>query len=147
MATWNEVRKVALALPDTTQTLSHGQRAWLVRMKFFVWERPLRRSDLKALGPTAPTGPILGIRTAGLEMKEAMLASNPAIYFTTPHFDGYPAVLARLPKLPVSVLRKVILEAWCARASPRMVDELLRAPRARPKSKPRTKPRPAKRAH
>ena len=60
----------------------------LVNKKFFVWERPLRKSDLAALGDAAPKGAILGVRTADLEMKEALLRSDPLAVFTTPHFDG-----------------------------------------------------------
>lgn len=86
----------------------------------------LRPSDLKALGDDAPTGPILGVRTADLEMKEVLLASNPSVYFTTPHFDGYPAVLIRLLKISTSELEDVITEAWLSRAQKRAVDEFLR---------------------
>jgi hypothetical protein len=96
-----------------------------VKDKAFVWERPLRKSDLVALGDDAPTSAILGVRTADLEMKEALLASNPAIYFTTPHFDGYPAVLVRLADIRVAELKDVIVEAWLARAPKKLVDAYL----------------------
>ncbi|MDQ6943909.1 MAG: MmcQ/YjbR family DNA-binding protein, partial [Candidatus Eremiobacteraeota bacterium] len=72
---------------------SFGTAAWAVSNKLFVWERPLKKSDLAALGEGAPTGAILGVRTADLEMKEALLRSDPGALFTTPHFDGYAAVL------------------------------------------------------
>jgi hypothetical protein len=103
-----------------------GKSAWVVNKKFFVWERPLRLSDLKALGDAAPKGAILGVRTADLEMKEVLLASNPQVYFTTPHFDGYPAVLVRLGKITLKELRGLILEAWLARAPKRVVAAYLR---------------------
>lgn len=96
------------------------------QQEIFVWERPLRRSDILALGPSAPTGAILGVRTADLEMKEILLASNPDVYFTTPHFDGYPAVLVRLGKISRKELKDVILEAWLARAQSRAVTAFLR---------------------
>lgn len=102
-----------------------GKSAWLVNKKFFVWERPLRASDLKALGKEAPSGPILGVRTPDLEMKEVLLMSNSRIYFTTPHFDGYPAVLVRLPKITLKELKGLILEAWLARAPKRIVSAYL----------------------
>jgi hypothetical protein len=60
VATWDDVRRLALALPETSEGLSYGTPAWRVRDKLFVWERPLRRSDLEALGDAAPAGPILG---------------------------------------------------------------------------------------
>ncbi|MGA8535293.1 MAG: hypothetical protein WB615_14385, partial [Candidatus Tumulicola sp.] len=77
--------------PGTGEDVSaSGTRSWRVNKKLFVWERPLRRSDLAALGDRAPSGPVLGVRTADLEMKDVLLASDPEVYFTTPHFDGYP---------------------------------------------------------
>ena len=127
MATWHDVRRKALSLPGTSEEISsHGQCAWTVNEKSFVWERPLRKSDLAALGAQAPTGPILGVRTADLEMKEVLLASDPRVYFTTPHFDGYPAVLVRLEKIELKELKDLIVEAWLARAPKRAVSEFLR---------------------
>jgi hypothetical protein len=125
MASWRDVRRIALALPEVSEATSHGTASWRVKDKAFVWERPLRKSDLVALGDDAPTGAILGVRTADLEMKEALLASNPAIYFTTPHFDGYPAVLVRLADIRVAELKDVIVEAWLARAPQKLVDAYL----------------------
>ena len=60
MATWDDVRRIALGLPETSERLSRGLRQWSVRDRSFVWERPLRRADLEALGDDAPDGPILG---------------------------------------------------------------------------------------
>ncbi|RQX59602.1 hypothetical protein DLJ57_02215, partial [Micromonospora chalcea] len=102
MATWDDVRRIALALPETTERGSYDDLpAWRVRDKMFVWDRPLRRSDLEALGDAAPDGPILGARVPDLGAKEALLADDPAVYFTTPHLDGYPAVLVRLDRIAV----------------------------------------------
>jgi hypothetical protein len=126
MASWVDVRRLALALPGTSEEESRDHAAWLVGDKFFVWERPLRRSDLVALGEKAPKGPILGVRTADLEMKEVLLASDPAVFFTTPHFDGYPAVLVQLKKITVKNLKDLILEAWLARAPKRAISTFLR---------------------
>ena len=125
MATWRDVRRLALALPATEETRSHERAAWTVGDKFFVWERPLRRSDLIALGDSAPKGPILGVRTADLEMKDVLLASDSSVYFTTPHFEGYPAVLVRLGKISVKELKNLITEAWLARAPKRMASAFL----------------------
>lgn len=128
MASWRDVRRIALVLPGASEeSLTQGRRAWIVNKKFFVWERPLRRSDLTALGAKAPTGPILGVRTADLEMKEILLASDARVFFTTPHFDGYPAVLVQLDKIAVKDLRVVITEAWLARAAKRAVTAYLNA--------------------
>ena len=119
MASWEHVRRIALALPETREVSSRGLAAWRVRDKGFVWERPLRASDLRALGEDAPVGPILGARVEHLVAKEALLADDPAVFFTTPHFDGYPAVLVKLDKISVG-LEEVIVEAWLARAPKRL---------------------------
>src|ERR671931_1555137 len=99
MATWDDVRRLALALPETNERLSRDLVQWRVRDKLFVWERPLLAPDLRALGDDAPTGPILGARVEHLVAKEALLADDSDVYFTTPHFDGYPAVLVRLDEI------------------------------------------------
>jgi hypothetical protein len=125
MADWNDVRRIALALPQSDERLSHGQASWRVREKGFVWERPLRQADLRALGEDAPTGPILGVRVEHLGAKEALLADDPAVFFTTPHFDGYPAVLVRLERIALDELTELIVEAWLARAPVRLAREYL----------------------
>ncbi len=122
MATWDDVARIALALPETTEAISREQRHWRVKDKSFVWERPLRRSDLEALGDAAPEGPIIGARVEHEIAKRALIESDPDIYFTTPHFDGYPAILARLDVLDVSELAELITEAWLNRAPKRLAD-------------------------
>lgn len=125
MANWDDVRKIALALPQTSEQLSHGQASWRVRNKGFVWERPLRPADIRALGDAAPTGAILGARVEHLGAKEALLADDPAAFFTTPHFDGYAAVLVRLDVIALDELEEVIVEAWLARAPKRVAKDYL----------------------
>ena len=73
--------------------------------KLFVWDRPLRGTDLEFLGDGAPDGPILGARVEHLVAKEAMLQDPSGVFFTTPHFDGYPIVLAKLPELDAADAR------------------------------------------
>src|SRR4051812_38307915 len=106
---------------------SRGMRQWRVKDKLFVWERPLRRSDREALGAAAPDGPILGARVEHLVAKEAVLADDPDVFFTTPHFDGYPSVLVRLDRIAPAGPDEVIVEAWLARAPPRLVKAYLEA--------------------
>ena len=125
MATWDDVRRLALELPETSEGVSRDLRQWRVKDKGFVWERPLRRSDLEALGDDAPDGPILGARVEHLVAKEALLADDPAVFFTTPHFDGYPAILVRLDRIGLDDLREVIVEAWLARAPARLAKAYL----------------------
>ncbi len=124
MVGWEDVRRIALALPETSERLrDHRLAFWEVRGKGFVWERPLRPADLLALGDAAPTGPILGARVEHLGAKEALLADDPGVFFTTPHFDGYAAVLVRLERIAVDELEELIIEAWLARAPKRLAKE------------------------
>ena len=127
MASIDDVRRIALALPETTETSSREHAFWRVRDKGFVWERPLRPADLRALGESAPTGPVLGARVEHLGAKEALLADDPEVYFTTPHFDGYPAVLVCLDRIAPVELRELIVDAWLARAPARTVRAYLEA--------------------
>jgi hypothetical protein len=125
MSDWDDVRRIALALPDTSEVESRGLRQWRVKDKLFVWERPLRRADLEALGDGAPDGPILGARVEHLVAKEAVISDDPSVFFTTPHFDGYPAVLVRLDRIAAGELEEVITEAWLVRAPKRLADAFL----------------------
>ena len=119
MVGWEDVRRLALALPATSEESLHDLLSWRVANKLFVWERPLRGPDLKALGEAAPAGPLLGARVADEGEKFAIIDAEPEIFLTTPHFNGYPAVLAQLEKLSLERLAEVIEEAWLARAPKR----------------------------
>lgn len=125
MATWENVRQLALALPETHERDSRGVCQWRVKDKLFVWERPLRAKEVEELGDAAPNGPILGVRVEHLGAKEALLADDPGIYFTTSHFEGYPAILVRLDHIELDELREVVIEAWLARAPRALVKAYL----------------------
>jgi hypothetical protein len=125
VADWDDVRRIALALPETSERPQWGNASWRVRDKPFVWERPLRASDRRALGDAAPEGPILGVRVEHLIAKEAMIADDPSVYFTTPHFDRYAAVLVRLDEIALDELEEVIAEAWLCQAPKRLAQEFL----------------------
>jgi hypothetical protein len=125
MASWDDVRRIALALPETEERVSRERAQWRVKDKLFVWERPLRQSDLRALGADAPDGPILGARVEHEVAKQALIADDPDVFFTTPHFDGYPAVLVQLEKISVEDLDEVIVEAWLVRAPKRLAQKYL----------------------
>ncbi|MBV9327507.1 MAG: MmcQ/YjbR family DNA-binding protein [Chloroflexi bacterium] len=125
MATWEDVRRIALALPETSEQTSRGNMSWSVKDKSYIWERPLRRGDIAALGSNAPGGPILGLRVEHLVAKEALLAAEPDVCFTTPHFNGYPAVLVRLDRIDVERLKELIEESWLARAPSKLARSYL----------------------
>jgi hypothetical protein len=125
MAGWEDVKRIALALAQTSERLSRETRQWRVRDRLFVWERPLRAKEIEELGDAAPDGPVLGARVEHLGAKEALLADDPRVYFTTSHFKGYAAILVRLDRISAADLEEVITEAWLARAPKRLVDAYL----------------------
>ena len=129
MPTFDDVAELALALPGTSERVSRGDRQWVVAKRLFVWERPLRRSDHEALGDAAPDGPILGARVEHVGAKEALIADDPDVYFTTPHFDGYPAILIQLDRISDDQLREAVVEAWLNRAQKRAVQAYLESAR------------------
>lgn len=127
MATWDDVRRIALTLPKSTEGESRGGiRQWRVNGKAYVWERPLRRADFEALGDAAPDGPILAAHVPDLGVKQALLESEPDVYFTTPHFDGYRAILIRLEEVDVPELEELVIEAWLDRAPKLLAKKYLR---------------------
>ena len=133
MADWDDVRRVASALPEVEEESAHGHTgslAWRVRDKTFLWERPLRRRDLEELRTRDPEdpaldGPVLAARVPDLGAREALLGADPSVYFTTAHFDGFPAVLVRLERLEAADLDELATEAWLARAPKRLARQFL----------------------
>jgi hypothetical protein len=126
MATWDDVSSIAAALPETVEMGGADDLlSWKVRNKAIAWDRPLRKSDREALGDATPDGPILGVWVPDLNTKEALLAEDPAVYFTTPHFNGYPAVLVRLGEIDVAQLRDLLEESWLGRAPKRLAAKYL----------------------
>ena len=124
MAELDDVRRLALALPEVEEGLSWGTASWKVRGRLFVWERPLGRADLEALGAGAPRGPVVGVRVADLADKEALLQTEPQVVFTTPHFDGFPALLVQLDRVGLPLLEELVVDAWRARAPRRLAAQL-----------------------
>jgi hypothetical protein len=128
MASWEQVAKLALSLPQTSEREGRGDRQWRVAEKLFVWERPLRSKEveeLEALGKEVPDGPILGARVEHLGAKEALLAEDRGVYFTTPHFEGYAAILAQIERISDEELEELVTEAWLCRAPARLAKEHL----------------------
>jgi hypothetical protein len=125
VATWNDVARVVGELALTSEPTAHD---WRVGKKLLAWERPLRLSDREALaqrGVEPPEGDILGVRVSDEGVKFALIADEPKVYFTTPHFDGYPAVLIRLAEIEVPDLVELITEAWMTQAPRKLVQEFL----------------------
>lgn len=127
MADWDDVRRIALSLPEASEgILGHGRvTSWKVREKTFVWERPLRAKEAQELGYAAPTGPVLAARVEHVGAREALIADDPDVYFTTAHFEGYPAILVRLDVIAPVELKEVIVEAWLVRAPKKLAESYL----------------------
>ena len=124
MTTWDDVRRIALLLPETEERAGECPQ-WRVRNKLYAWDRPLRRGDLEALGDAAPDGEVLAVRVQDVGVKEALVSDEPEVYFTTPHFDGYPAVLVRLDAIVVPDLEALLTEAWLVQAPKRVAKQHL----------------------
>jgi hypothetical protein len=133
MASWDDVRRIAATLPHTEETVRWDNTTWAVanprrpsaKPKGFAWERPLRKRDIEDLGPGAPDGPILAVSTADVGVKDALIADDPAVYFTIPHFNNYAAVLVLLDVIGADELEEVMTDAWLCQAPPAVRDEFL----------------------
>jgi hypothetical protein len=123
MATMKDLDALALAMPQTTKEVSDdGRPTYSVHGKAFCLHRS-RRPDAVDPGTGERLDDVLMFRVDGPDTKELVLADPRGIFFTTPHFNGYPAVLIRIPhlaKLPRQELREVVIDAWLTRAQKRV---------------------------
>jgi hypothetical protein len=122
MATMQDLDELALALPETTKEVDGGRPQYLVHGKFFCFHR---RPRPDALDPE--TGErlddVLVFRVEDVGVKELLLSDARGVYFTTPHWNGYSAVLVRirdLDRLDRDELRDLVEEAWLTRAQKRL---------------------------
>lgn len=118
MATEDDVRRIALSLPETIE------KPWFNTPGFRVKDKGFLRIRSEAEGG-------LVVFVSDLGEKEALLASEPDKFFTTPHYDGYPVILVNLPAIDVDELHELIVESWCLKAPKRVLaaheDQLPRA--------------------
>lgn len=123
MATMGDLDELALSLPQATKEVSEdGRPAYLVHGKLFCLHRS-RRPDAVHPETGERLADVLMFRVADLGVKELMLSDDRGVFFTTPHFDGYPAVLVRIPDLAGldrDELYELVVEAWLTRAQKRV---------------------------
>lgn len=118
----NDVRRIALALPET----SEGEDGFAFSVpnkgkhKGFCWTWNERVQPKK---PRIPNPGVLAVRVANVGEKEALIAADSEKYFTEPHYNGYPAVLVRLANVPVDELEELLIDAWRCMAPPALVKE------------------------
>ncbi len=124
MATQDDVRRIALSLPGAEEAGERFAFHVVVRdkAKGFVWSWLERVHPKKA---RVPSDAVIAARTSSVAERDLMIASAPAMFFTEPHYAGYPAVLIRLDAVPINTLETVIVEAWRLMA-PRELRELVR---------------------
>jgi hypothetical protein len=123
MATMADLDELALAMPQATREVSDdGRPAYFVHGKMFCFHRG-RRPDAVDAETGERLSNVLMFRVADLGEKEVMLADDRGVFFTTPHFNGYPAVLMRIPdlaRIDRDELRDLVAEAWLTRAQKRV---------------------------
>lgn len=130
MPTLDDVRAIALGFPDVVERVDghRGGATWRTPVGAFVWQRGPSGRDLQqldALGREWPPGEVVGVRTDGQQVKQALLETYPDVFFTIPHFDGYPAVLVRLDTIDPDQLREVITDAWLIKVPQRTANAWL----------------------
>ena len=125
MVTFDQVASIAMALPEVTEADRGGTRTWFVAGKAFAWERPFRKADLaRFAAEEPPSGPILAVRVASLDEKDAVLSLDRPGFFTIPHFDGYAGVLIQLDAVAQPALRAALRDAWLAAAPHKLARDL-----------------------
>lgn len=116
MATQSDVRRIALALPDVREEDGHFKfsvkRGEEWRALCWVWLERIHPKKARV-----PNAEVLALRTANLDEKEAMLLAEPERFFTEKHYDGYPAVMVRLPMMRVPELRALLTAAHAAQVA------------------------------
>ena len=115
MATQADVRRIALALPETEE--GKDRFAFSVmnkgKLKGFAWVWMERITPKK---PRVANPAVLAVRVANVGVKDLMISAEPEKYFTEPHYNGFPAVLVRLAEVRVPELRALLTDAWRCQA-------------------------------
>lgn len=115
MADQEDVRRIALSLPGTSEAPDHFAFSVLNKgkLKGFVWAWAERLEPKK---PKVPNPRVVAVRVASRFDKEALLSADQEKFFTEPHYNGFPAVLIRLPAIDAGELEELIIDAWRCQA-------------------------------
>ncbi len=108
MLGWEDVLELARELPEVEESTSYGTPSLKVRGKFMA----RLRDEGRAL-----------VVRCDLDEKPFLLEANPETLFTTPHYDGYGAVLVRLEAVGRDELKELLIDAWLLAAPKRLVDQ------------------------
>jgi len=119
MPTQDDVRRIALALPATTE--GPDDFRILVDGKGIAWVWLERLEPKKA---RVPNPSVVAIRVADESEKEALIDMDSAAFFTEAHYNGFPAILVRLEAVDLGMLEKLLRDAWRIQAPKRLVQEL-----------------------
>jgi len=130
MASQNDVRQIALALPGVQETKAHFAFTVEVKgkQKGFAWVWMERTHPKK---PRVPCPDVLAVRVRDQAEKAMLLAADPDIFFTEPHYNGFPAVLVRLRAVTKPQLRKLIADAWRCMAPKELLAQDAAVPKGR----------------
>jgi hypothetical protein len=128
VATMRDLDKLALAMPEATKSVSDdGRPTYSVHDKFFCFHRGPRPDAVDPETGERLTD-VLAFMVPDLDVKELLLSDARGVYFTTPHWNGYKAVLvriARLQELDRAELADLVAEAWLTRAKKRLASAWL----------------------
>ncbi|MBV9469016.1 MAG: hypothetical protein JO316_22105 [Abitibacteriaceae bacterium] len=122
MADQADVRRIALALPNTSEAEDHFAFSVLNKgkPKGFVWAWNER---VEPKQPKVPSTTVVAVRVADQDEKAALLASDDEKFFTEPHYNGFPAVLVRLPLIGLDELQELIVDAWYCQAPKSLIQD------------------------
>jgi hypothetical protein len=133
VADQQDVRRIARSLPGVIE--AKDKFAFSVvrggKEKGFVWVWQERVVPKK---PRVPNPGVIAARVADLAERAALISGDPEVFFTEPHYNGFPAVLVRLAAIDEPKLRRIVEEAWRCQAEP--AKPVKRAPAKRKSRKP-----------
>jgi hypothetical protein len=119
VATRDDVRRIVLSMPETTEEPD--------AFRFFVDGKQIAWPWMERLDPKrkrVPNPDVIAVRVADELEKEPLIDMDPEVFFTEPHYTGFPAILVRLPVIELGLLEKVLADAWRCRAPRRLLANL-----------------------